>query len=79
MYWRTQRGGGGLQLPPPNRNLKKNTDFVGTIISEPLCNSRFSLDQSLKSADDWLHRDIEENNKSLGICTFFLFRFQFSL
>jgi len=68
--------GGGLQLPPPNRNLKRNTDFVGTIISEPLCDSRFSLDHSLKLVDYWLHWNIEEYNKSLGICRFF---FSFSV
>jgi len=44
--------------PPPttttttNRNLKKNTDFVVTMISNLLSDLPFSQNQQMKSADD---------------------------
>ena len=56
MYWRTQGGRGGCRNAAPLLQIeikKKKTDFVDTIISELLCNLHFSLDQPLKSADDW--------------------------
>lgn len=51
---RAARGG----LPgcsTPNRNLK-NTRFVYLAISKVLRNLRFSINQLLKSADDWYFR-----------------------
>ena len=51
-----ENGAVGLQPPPTttttNRNLKKNTDFVVTMISNLLSDLPFSQNQQMKSADD---------------------------
>ena len=50
------RGGRGLpgcSTPAQSEIKKKNTDFVGTMISKFIRDSRFSLHQPLKLADDW--------------------------
>jgi len=49
MYWRTQ---GGTAAPFHQMEIKKKSDYVGTIVSELLCNLPFSLDQPWKSTDD---------------------------
>jgi hypothetical protein len=46
-------GGGRRAAPPPAQSeIKNNTDFVDTVISEVLRDLRFRLNQPLKSADD---------------------------
>jgi len=42
----------GPQPHTPKNKIKKKTDFVDTIIPNVLCDSRFSLNQPLKSAGD---------------------------
>jgi hypothetical protein len=50
-------GTGWRAALPPQRNLK-NTDFVDTI-SRALRHLRFTLNQPLKSADDWYNRKLK--------------------
>jgi len=42
----------GCRTPPRYQNFKKNADFVDTIIFNILCDLPFSINQSLKLADD---------------------------
>jgi hypothetical protein len=67
------RGGvPGCDLPPPPNEIKK-TDFVDIIISKILRDLHFSLNQPLKSADDWYIGILKNIIKTYEYVDFFFF------
>jgi len=65
-------GGRAAGLQPPKRNLKKQRFFLDTMISNVLRDLHYSLNQLLKSSDDW-HVGMLENINVFGICRFFFY------
>ena len=67
-------GGRAAGLQPPKAKLKKkHRFFLDTMISNVLRDLHYSLNQLLKSSDDW-PITILENINTFRICRFFLFQ-----